>query len=64
MSQSLGIIDTASRQRVVIDSIAGNLPGNQNVNTNTIAGFGANEQLINETRRTFANGTRANIINT
>jgi hypothetical protein len=64
MSQSLGIIDTASRQRVVIDSIAGNLPGNQNVNINTIGTFGVNEQLINETRRTFANGTRANIINT
>jgi hypothetical protein len=64
MSQSLGIIDSSSRQRVVVDSIAGNLPGNQNVNINTVGGFGLSEQFINETRRTFANGTRANIINT
>jgi len=64
MSQSLGIIDGSSRQRVVVDSIAGNLPGNQNVNINAVGTFGASEQLTNETRRTFANGTRANIINT
>lgn len=61
MVQSLAIIDTANRQRVAIDIINGNLPGNQNINANTIAGFSYVEQLISETRRTFANGTRANL---
>lgn len=61
MMQSLAIIDSSNRQRVVVDALNGSLPANQSVNMAQVAGFAATDEIINNTRRTFANGTRANL---
>lgn len=61
MMQSLAIIDSSNRQRVIVDALNGSLPANQSVNISQFGGFSSTENIINDTRRTFANGTRANL---
>ena len=58
MMQSLAIIDANSRQRVTVDS----LPSHQTANLTFIASYNAIEQIINETRTSFATSTRPNLI--
>ena len=61
-------MDTSQRLRVAVDAINNNpsvtLAGTtNNVNTNTIANFGASEILLQDSFNTYANCTRRNILN-
>lgn len=62
MMQSLAIIDTASRQRIVVDAFNASLPVNQSVNISQIGGLSPFDQIINETRTSFGSSTRPNLI--